>query len=119
MVRRFRGLWRVCPSFSPFVLVFVLLSLSLCACCALLVLLSVLFVLVSLWVLCFLFPLRTNRQKERAQFLASSLVLLCVVVMRLLIARGLPAIPFQPLRELVRNCSNVGGSRQNKGNLMR
>ena len=40
-------------------------------------------------------------------------------VMRLLIVRGLPAIPFQLLRGLVRNCSNVGGLRHNIGNQLR
>lgn len=60
---------RVCPAFCPFVLcfsslpifwgfAFVVLGLSSCL---------ALFVLVSLWVLCFLFPLRTIRKKERAQ----------------------------------------------------
>ena len=104
-------LFSSCPLFFSFRPAFVLLpclasalGLWVCLCCG-----------------CWLsFPFgRLQIQKERAQFRASSLVLLCVVVMRLLIARGLPAIPLQPLRESVRNCSNVGGSRQNKGNLMR
>ena len=81
-----------------------------------------LFVLVSLWVL-LLFPFRTasdvKRKGAKVLLLASSLRVLCVVVMRLLIARGLPAIPFRLLRDSVRNCSIVGGSRQNISNLMR
>ena len=46
-----------------------------------------------------------------------SLFVCCV--MRLLIVRGLPAIPFQLLRGSVRNCSNVGGLRHKISNLLR
>lgn len=52
--------------FCPLLFFFAYL-LGLCLCCSRLVLLPALFVLVSLWVLCFLFPLRTIRKKERAQ----------------------------------------------------
>ena len=43
------------------------------------------------------------------------MLFLWVIVIRLLIVRGLPAIPFQLLRGSVRKCSNVGGSRHNIG----
>lgn len=83
-VRRIKGLWRICLRFSSFVLVFALLLCSspifwgftfvvLWLSC-----LPVLFVL-GFFGLLFLFPFRMHGQKERAQFLASSLVLLCVV----------------------------------------
>ena len=58
------------------------LSSGACLCCPRLVLLPALFVLVSLWVFVVSFSLSDYTQKERAQkvFLASSLVLLLVVL---------------------------------------
>ena len=108
----------------PFFSLFPCVCLSFPLVCPLVVLfllpcLSCLFVL-FLWVFVFSFSLSDYEQKERARRVgASSLGLLWVVVMRLIIVRGLPAIPFRLLRDSVRNCSNVGGSRQNRGNLMR
>ena len=93
-VRRLKGLWRVClcfscfssslPSFSSLYLLFVLHLVCFVLVVFCLSSCLVLFVLVSLWVLCFLFPFRMYEQKERAQFLASSLVLLwaCLDVLK-------------------------------------
>ena len=96
IVRRFRGLRRICLSFSlfclsfslfclrfsSFVLVFALLLCSLpslrplCSGCPRLVL------SLSLWVVLVVsFSLSDYTQKERAQFLASSLVLLWVQIL--------------------------------------
>lgn len=68
------------------------------------------------WV--FFFP-SDGMTKERAHRVGASPLCSLVVVIRLLIVRGLPAIPFQPLRGLVRSCSNVGGLRHNRGTPMR
>ena len=78
-VRRIRGLRRVCLNLSlylPFFLSLYLLFVLRLVCFVLVVFcLSfclVLFVLVSLWSLCFLFPLRTIRKKERARRVGAS-----------------------------------------------
>ena len=110
-VRRFYGLLRVCLRFysslpfvfslcpcvcSPFMLFAYLLGL--CLCCLRLVLLPALFVLVSLWVFVFSFSLTDYMQKERAQSVfASSLVLLWVVFIRLCLGLRNYCKPFQSL----------------------
>lgn len=81
-VRRFKGLRRICLSFSLFVPVFLSFSLfayllGLYLCCPRLVLLYALFVLVCLWVLCFLFPLRTIRKKKGRAVLVRPLFVCC------------------------------------------
>ena len=98
-VRRLWGLWRVSPfvfffsplvlSFSPFVLISCLAS-SLACFPALLVFVSACVVVVGF------LSLSDYTQKERAQSvsLASYIRLLRVAVMRLPIARGIPAILF-------------------------
>ena len=130
-----RGLWGLCTRVKlgglkargvfASVFRFFAFRLFLCLLCfgALLLLLLGLFSCLAFpFLLClcvFFFPCGLYA-KERAQSVfASSLVLLWFVVMRLPIVRGLPAIPFPLLRDLIRNCSIVGGSRQNIGNLMR
>ena len=64
--------------FLSFVLLFVLLSLSLYACCALLVLLHCLFF--SALSLCFLFPLRYIRKKKGRSVLVRPLLSCCGIV---------------------------------------
>ena len=91
-VRRFRGLRRICPCFSLFFFFCLVLISLLLVCFSLplllsLVLLSALFVLVALWVLLlFLFPFRIMHKKKgrKVLSLASSLVLLWVVVLDVL-----------------------------------
>ena len=85
IVRRFYGLWRVClylslylPLFYPFFIFFAYL-LGLCLYCSRLVLLPALFVLVSLWVFCFLFPFRYMR-KKRGRNSLRPLLLCCGLV---------------------------------------
>lgn len=74
--------YALCLSFSLFVI--------LCSDCLLLVLLSCLcFPALSLL---FLFPLRTMRKKERAQFLASSLVLLWYVQILVTLSKNSVAV---------------------------
>ena len=86
-VRRIKDLLRICLSFSLFVPVFISL-LQLFVLCPSLLWLSLLVLLhclsFSALALCFLFPLRMYRQKERAQVFASSLVLLwdCLDVLK-------------------------------------
>ena len=53
--------------------------LGLCLCCPLLVLLPALFVLLCLWVLCFLFPFRTIRKKKGRKVFSSRPLLSCYV----------------------------------------
>ena len=90
VVRRIKGLRRVClnfirfssslPSFSSLHLLFVLRLVCFVMVVFCLSSCLVLFVLVSLWsLLLFLFPLRMNRQKERAQRFCPC-VLSCPVV---------------------------------------
>ena len=92
-------MWRVCPYFSsslPLFLSFYPLFfffaylLGLCLCCPLLVLLSALFVLVSLWALCFLFPLRITCKRKGAKgcplrplFVCYGCLDACIVVKKL------------------------------------
>ena len=65
------------------------------------------------------FSLTDYMQKKGRAVLVRPLCVGYCVVMRLPIVRRLPAIPFRLLRGSVRNCSNVGGSRQNRDSLMR
>ena len=66
------------------------------------------------------FSLRMIATKRKGKLLGLVLSSWVVVyVMRLLIVRGLPAIPFPLLRGSVRKCSNVGGLRHNIGNQSR
>ena len=60
------------------------------------------------WVVgCGSFSLRTDATKRKGAPLLVLPLFVRGFVMRLLIVRGLPAIPFQLLRGLVRNCSNT------------
>ena len=107
-VRRFRSLWRVCLYFVLFCpILSSILSFCSCVClsfcplcscfylfsclpclssCPLLVLLPALFVLVSLWGLCFLFPFRIMRKKKGRAVLVRPLLSCCGLVMGLLYA---------------------------------
>ena len=99
---------------SLLLLLFVVCLVVLCSC-------SLCWLCFLCWVglLVVLFPFGRYDKRKGAPCwrVLSSWVVVCVI--RLLIVRGLPAIPFQLLRGSVRNCSNVGGSRHNIGNQSR
>ena len=97
----------------------VVIALLLCFMCfALVVFASLLFFVGLSWVVGS-FSLWMIATKRKGKLLGLSSLRSWFVVIRLLIVRGLPAIPFRLLRGSVRNCSNVGGLRHNTGNLLR
>ena len=81
----------VCLSFCPLCSCFYLFSCLPClSSCPLLVLLSALFILVSLWGLCFPFPFRTIRKKKGRAVLVRPLLSCCVLIIFLCSYRRTP-----------------------------